>query len=205
MPQGFDSLSHSIKSTECFHFNWNIGAGNCSNTLYMKIVVHGGKRQSVPFNVSSFIIHPLPSTVWIQMISHALFLFFVSRQHPRLCRVCLRHGGGGQHLHGALQGAEISRLHLDGVSWGEGSQAKVRLQFTNHAVCYTHTRSHTHAASFHSCASDALPHLAPPPSCNCIKRGGSLTADEAWDHFTDGCLIPQMHQPDQSPIYQQAN
>lgn len=44
MPQGFDSLIHLIKNTECFHFNWNVGAGNYSNTLYMEIVVQWGKK-----------------------------------------------------------------------------------------------------------------------------------------------------------------
>lgn len=126
-------------------------------------------------------------------ISQVLLLFFVSWQHSGLSRVRLRHGRGGQHVHGALQGAEISGLHLDAVSRGKGSQAKVHEQLVN-------------SLRSHSCASDALPHPAPPPRATAAEKGGgSLSADEAWDHFTDGCLISQMHQPDQSPIYQQAN
>lgn len=79
------------------------------------------------------------------------FLFFVglcvSWQHTRLCGVRLRHGRGGQHVHGAVQRAEISRLHLDAFSWGEGSQAEVQKQLINRSAL-THTQtsrlSHTH-------------------------------------------------------------
>lgn len=80
------------------------------------------------------------------------FLFFfvglcVSWQHPGLCGVRLRHGGGGQHVHGAVQRAEISRLHLDAFSWGEGSQAEVQKQLINRSTL-THTHKplvcHTH-------------------------------------------------------------
>lgn len=43
-------------------------------------------------------------------------------------------------------------------------------------------------------------YLTTPPHADASKKG-SVSTNEAWDHFTDGWLIPQMHQPDQSPIY----
>lgn len=43
-------------------------------------------------------------------------------------------------------------------------------------------------------------YLTSPPHAAASKKG-SLSTNEAWDHFTDDWLIPQMHQPDQSPIY----
>lgn len=43
-------------------------------------------------------------------------------------------------------------------------------------------------------------YLTSPPHAAASKKD-SVSTNEAWDHFTDGWLIPQMHQPDQSPIY----
>lgn len=43
-------------------------------------------------------------------------------------------------------------------------------------------------------------YLTSPPHAAASKKG-SLSTNEAWDHFADDWLIPQMHQPDQSPIY----
>lgn len=106
----------------------------------------GEKWQSILASLWCFKLHHSPASLdsvnsqdfWCVVP----FSLSVSRQHSGLCRVRLRHGGGGQHLHGALQGAEISRLHLDAVSRGEGSQAKVWEQFINHSV-HTHARTHT--------------------------------------------------------------
>lgn len=45
-------------------------------------------------------------------VESALFVVCAA-QYPRLCRVCLRYGAAGPGVPGALQGAEISRVHLD--------------------------------------------------------------------------------------------
>lgn len=64
---------------------------------------------------------------------------------------------------------------------------------------WLHRHTPTDATFFHSQTPSPLPHLSPPHAV-ALKKG-SLSTNEAWDHFTDGWLIPQMHQPDQSPIY----
>lgn len=65
-------------------------------------------------------------------------------QHSRFSGVCLWHGGRGQHIHRAFQRAEIPRLHLDAISWREGSQAKVQQQLINQ----THTQTDTYLSLF---------------------------------------------------------
>ncbi len=75
-----------------------------------------------------------------------------------------------------------------------------------HILC--HTASHPHTVS-----ANTLTHMPPlftvaplthyltsPPHAAASKKR-LVSTNEAWAHFTDGWLIPQMHQPDQSPIY----
>lgn len=73
-----------------------------------------------------------------------------------------------------------------------------------HVLCHITTHAHTvYTATF----TQMPPLFTVAPLTHYLTshaaapKRGAVSTNEAWDHFTDGWLIPQMHQPDQSPIY----
>lgn len=111
-------------------------------------------------------------------------------QHSRFSGVCLWHGGRGQHIHRAFQRAEIPRLHLDAISWREGSQAKVQQQLINQC---THTHRHTHTSpsfSSHPWLSHILTQMQTHGCCiiRCdISQRVSIAA--FWSHVASWAFL----------------
>lgn len=62
-------------------------------------------------------------------------------------------------------------------------------------ILYAQACSH-HTKCFHSCS----PNPPLPPDAATSKKK-PVSWNEAWDHFADGWLIPQIYQPDQYSIY----
>lgn len=68
-------------------------------------------------------------------------------------------------------------------------------QIVSHAARTYSCRDHFS----YSCTHIPLPHLT--AATHTSHAANLVSINEAWHHFTDGWLIPQMYQPDQSPIY----